>query len=632
MMFSAEELLRKNGIEWKLTKKPSYTTNCPSCRGGYLSVKTERDRVMWFCHNCDFKGAEFFDQKQRQKTNGKTSDDLGPIKATFDYEDELGKRLYQVLRFEPLHGPKTFRQRTGPDQEHWSIKGVRLVPFKLPQLLEEIATEQIIFIVEGEKDVLTLRSLGIPATCNAMGALKWQAEWGEKIFAGADVVLCGDNDQPGRDHMDDIARKLYGKAKRIRLLNLKTFCPVIEESDDVSDWLLKHDGTVEKLWDIVGILSDWSPQARPRSFLILSKAEFLAGWVPPDYQIDGIMQKSFIYALTGPTGHAKTAIAMLLAELISAPGSHFLGTHRVEPGRVVYFAGENPEDLRMRVIGADSKRNGSDRPLEDQISFIPGNNFNLSEISEALSRDIAKLGGCQFVVIDTSAAYFLGNEELNNTQMGNHARMLRTLTTLPGRPCVLVLCHPIKYVQEAYQLLPRGGGAFLAEMDGNLTAWKHDDMVELHYNKMRGPGFEPMTFKLEPIRTEKLVDSKGRELPTVRAVYMSQDDEDLQTRKTREERDHVLAARLKIPDEQPLSHTRIAESLGWFFSSGDPAKSKVQKIIEAMGRLKPAWMRNDGGQWVLTERGKEEARKAALRIRAKEELEAARREQSEMFH
>ena len=46
----------------------------------------------------------------------------------------------------------------------------------------------------------------------------------------------------------------------------------------------------------------------------------------------------------------------------------------------------------------------------------------------------------------------------------------RTLTTLPGGPCVLVLCHPIKHVSEPEQLLPRGGGAFLAEVDGNLTA------------------------------------------------------------------------------------------------------------------------------------------------------------------
>jgi hypothetical protein len=70
------------------------------------------------------------------------------------------------------------------------------------------------------------------------------------------------------------------------------------------------------------------------------------------------------------------------------------------------------------------------------------------------------------------------------------------LTTLPGGPCVLALCHPIKHVIDPNQLLPRGGGAFLNEVDGNLSAWKRDeDIVELHHTgKLRGPGFEPISF------------------------------------------------------------------------------------------------------------------------------------------
>ena len=144
------------------------------------------------------------------------------------------------------------------------------------------------------------------------------------------------------------------------------------------------------------------------------------------------------------------------------------------------------------------------------------------------------------MIVDTSAAYFLGNEELSNTQMGGHARMLRSLATLPGGPCVLVLCHPIKHASEPSHLLPRGGGAFLAEVDGNLTCWKTDDMIELHWNKMRGPGFEPITFKLETIKTPNLTDARGRELPTVRAVVVSQSEEDRQGGRMRDDEDRVL--------------------------------------------------------------------------------------------
>ena len=101
--------------------------------------------------------------------------------------------------------------------------------------------------------------------------------------------------------------------------------------------------------------------------------------------------------------------------------------------------------------------------------------------------------------------------------------MLRTLTTLPGGPCVLVLCHPVKHVTEPSQLLPRGGGAFLAEIDGNITLWKHDGvLLDLHHtDKLRGPGFEPINFRLETVNTTRLADKKGRIIPTVRAVWIS---------------------------------------------------------------------------------------------------------------
>src|SRR5262245_44982984 len=84
---------------------------------------------------------------------------------------------------------------------------------------------------------------------------------------------------------------------------------------------------------------------------IYSKAEFVRGFRPPSYLVDGILQRRFIYSLTGVTGHAKTAIALLIADLVSGsdPNAMLLG-HRVRQGRVLYFVGENPDDVRMRVI------------------------------------------------------------------------------------------------------------------------------------------------------------------------------------------------------------------------------------------------------------------------------------------
>jgi hypothetical protein len=385
---------------------------------------------------------------------------------------------------------------------------------------------------------------------------------------------------------------------------------------------------IERVPDIKYEYSDSGEPIQPRTngkpvngLRILSKTDFISGFTPPNYLIEGMLQRRFIYALTGQTGHAKTAVALLIASLVAAPdGNSFLGPHKVEKGRAIYLVGENPDDLRMRVIGADSQRN--DDPLLDEVFYIPGV-FNIATMHDEITNQIRHLGGVDLVIIDTSAAYFLGNEELSNTQMGQHARMLRRLTELPGGPCVLVLCHPIKYVLETHQLLPRGGGAFLAEMDGNLTVVRHDDqLVELHHNKIRGPGFEPMTFRLDRITTPKLIDSKSRMIPTVRAIHISRADENDQQKKTREDEDRVLATLLNQPD---ASMAEIAVSNGWVYATGDPAKTRVKKAIDRIhANAKPALLRKNRERWELTEVGKECARRAALDFERQAALEAER--------
>ena len=113
---------------------------------------------------------------------------------------------------------------------------------------------------------------------------------------------------------------------------------------------------------------------------LLSDEDFLAAFVPPDFVIDCMLQRRFVYALTGSTGHAKTAIALAIAEMIAiSDGYPTLGVHKVNKGRVLYLVGENPDDVRMRRIGANSKHNGA----SVRICYLPGV-FNIGEMFEAL--------------------------------------------------------------------------------------------------------------------------------------------------------------------------------------------------------------------------------------------------------
>jgi hypothetical protein len=85
---------------------------------------------------------------------------------------------------------------------------------------------------------------------------------------------------------------------------------------------------------------------------------------------------------------------------------------------------------------------------------------------------------------------------------------LRLLTSCEGNPAVLVLCHPVKSAAKD-NLLPRGGGAFLNEVDANLTLWAEvqGETSTLHWQgKIRGADFRPVNLSLKQVKPDKLRD------------------------------------------------------------------------------------------------------------------------------
>ena len=169
---------------------------------------------------------------------------LGPIVATYDYVDEQGVLLCQATR----HEPKDFRQRQPDGKDNWipSITNppVRRVPYRLPELMASDPAAWV-YVVEGEKDVDNLVGVGAIATCNAMGAGKWQPEY-SKFLAGRRVCILPDNDEAGRKHAHQVAGSLIGVAAEVRMVEL----PGLPEKGDVSDWLAAG-GTVEKLMQLI---------------------------------------------------------------------------------------------------------------------------------------------------------------------------------------------------------------------------------------------------------------------------------------------------------------------------------------------------------------------------------------------
>lgn len=204
--------------------------------------------------------------------NGKSKPTQKPkIIKTYDYTDENGNLVFQVVRFDP----KDFRQRC-PDGRGgwtWSVKGIVRVPYRLPDIIRA----DTVYIVEGEKDADRLRLLGLTATTCAGGAGKWLPEW-SPYFKGRNVVIIPDNDDPGRKHADSIAHMLSNDcAASVKVVNL----PGLAAKEDVSDWIEK--GNIpEQLFKIVEQASDYQiPQSSCMGDAILEVSDFCSLNIPP---------------------------------------------------------------------------------------------------------------------------------------------------------------------------------------------------------------------------------------------------------------------------------------------------------------------------------------------------------------
>jgi hypothetical protein len=255
----------------------SWTCYCPVHESGggthnnSLSVHASDDgKILVNCHNgCDPKEVvyafgmtwkECFPPKEPTAAGSK-------ITAVYDYKDEDGILRFQVCRIEPgKEGrPKDFRQRQpdGAGGFTWKTKGLVKFPYRLTELAGE--KDKPVWIVEGEKQVDYLRSIGLTATCNPGGAGKWLKSYA-KYFDGRDVIVVPDADLPnektgkivGAAHAKEVADSLIGVAKTIHVLEL----PGCEPKWGLDDWLQKGGHTLQELAEIGRSTPEWGPDSQ----------------------------------------------------------------------------------------------------------------------------------------------------------------------------------------------------------------------------------------------------------------------------------------------------------------------------------------------------------------------------------
>lgn len=339
-------------------KKSGYFAFCPAHPDGTkqrrqsLHVSIENGKILLHC----FAGCQTEDIVQALGLSMKDLFlDPSPlphegkqIVATYDYKDANGQLLFQVVRY----WPKTFRQRrpdpAAKDGWNWSVKGIKQVPYKLPELPAALERDQTVFVVEDEKDADALARLGLLATCNAGGAGKWTQTHFQHFPAKARVVILPDNDDPGRKHAQLVASQLTGRGCRVKVVEL----PGLPEKCDVSDWLAAG-GTKEELLKLVE-QTPWGVDVKEniKAFLPhgFTAAELISQDFPePRWVIPSLLPEG-LTILGGKPKIGKSWLALGIA-VATAAGERTLGCMQTEPGDVLYLVLEDtPRRLKSRLV------------------------------------------------------------------------------------------------------------------------------------------------------------------------------------------------------------------------------------------------------------------------------------------
>ena len=331
--------VRREGKGWKALC-PAHADKNPS-----LSISEENNRVLLHCFaGCPTESvsAALGIQVQDLFAGGHGE---RRIVAIYDYCDEKGELLSQVVRFDP----KDFRQRrpNGNGGWTWKMGGTRRVLYRLSEVLEA----KSVLVCEGEKDCETARTLGLVATTNAAGGKsKWLQEYSE-CLRGKRIVIIADADEPGRKHAQQVAASLFENVESLKVLELP-------RAKDLTEWV-RQGGVREALLELIRNTDEWKAQAGPSVEIIRAWDEIpdamMMSAPKTEWIAEGIIPRASVTLIAGEPGSYKTWLALSLLRGVST-GGRFL-ERECKPTSVLYLDRENPLTVireRMAMLGMEA--------------------------------------------------------------------------------------------------------------------------------------------------------------------------------------------------------------------------------------------------------------------------------------
>jgi hypothetical protein len=369
-----EEILER--FEGRRQSGSGYTVRCRAHddKHNSLSIRMEGGKVLLHCHaGCSVKaicaaaGLElkdlFLDDPVPKRGNAWV------VEQAYPYIDENGELLYENCRLEPLpDDPKPFRQRRSVGGKWiWNLKGVRRVPYRLPELITARSTgTDDIFLAEGEKDADNIAGLGMTAS----SFKHWLVDFGPFI-EGGHITLCRDHDESGVRQAEAAAEIASCSSSSVRILDLYDGTPLPpSHGKDVSNWIAEQRAAglddvsiAERLSKLASeaplfTIRDRGQQARSGGYRFTTLDDLLAEpEISQSYVWEDTLIKGGLSIISAKPKVGKSTLARNLAVSVTL-GEPFLG-RSTQQGRVLYLCLEEKRSevvkhfRRMEATGRD---------------------------------------------------------------------------------------------------------------------------------------------------------------------------------------------------------------------------------------------------------------------------------------
>lgn len=339
------------------------------------------------------------------------------LEARYVYRDKAGRKVCEVNRWALSNGKKTFAVPGG-------------MPSPRPLYgLERWHASDIVVLVEGEKCVDALASVGIDAT-SLMGGANTSVEKTDLTpLAGKTVVLWPDADDPGRKLMAGLEGPLRAIGCRVRVLAIPA---------GKGDGWDAADAVAEGM-DVAAFLA---PEADASGKILHELWPDIAFVYEPEL-VEELFPRVGLATIYGPSTAGKTFVTLDWMAAI-ATGKSLFGKD-TEPVGVLYLAFEGYYGIRKRIHGIKQEKHLGPVALElvdAPWTLSEPNDWTglMTHIQAARARLETTGFGMGIIVVDTITAAYAGIDANSQAEVTKALRQLKRLA-MDLKCLVLVIGH-----------------------------------------------------------------------------------------------------------------------------------------------------------------------------------------------